>query len=110
MMSYENDMMRILRESEKCNIMLLFTSEEEALSAASNFRKAMTKSIKDTRDKTVLQTAAGFHIYFKSIQFVKRGLDGIRAKVIICIPILEYISVHCGGVCTIKQFREQEVL
>ena len=67
MMFYENDMMRILRESEKYNIMLLFASEEEALSAANNFRKAMTESIKDTRDKTVLQTAAGFYIYCKSI-------------------------------------------
>ena len=47
MMFYENDMMRILRESEKYNIMLLFASEEEALSAANNFRKAMTESIKE---------------------------------------------------------------
>ena len=103
----ESDMIRILRESEEHNVILLFASPEEALAAANDFRRAMFKSVKETGNKTVLRTAAGFRIYFKSIQFVKKGY-GIRAKVIICIPILEYISVHCGGICTIKQFREQE--
>lgn len=109
MMFSKSDMVRILRESEKHNVILLFESQEEALSATNEFRKEMPQCM-NTGNKTVLRTAAGFHIHFIRIQSVKNRLDGIRAKVIICIPILEHISVYCGGVCTIKQFREQEVL
>lgn len=106
----EDDAIRILRAGEQSNVLLLFATTEEALSAANNFRKTMTESVKDTADKSVLRTKKGFRIYFKSIQFIKCGLDGIEARVIICIPILEYISIRCGGVCTIKRFREREVL
>ncbi len=106
----ENDVIRILRAGEQGNVILLFETTEEALSVANKFRKIMNESAKNTANKLVLLTETGFCIYFKSIQSIKYGLDGIEARVIICIPILEYISVHYGGVCTIKQFREQEEL
>lgn len=106
----ERDVIRILRAGEQGNVILLFETTEEALSAANKFRKTMTKSVKDTENKLVLRTKTGFYIYFKSIQSIKGRTDGIKARVIICIPILEYISEHYGGVCTIKQFRKREVL
>lgn len=105
-----NDAKRILKESRKYNVMLLFMSQEEAMLAANEFRKAIPESVINTKDKTVLRTIAGFCIYFKSIQHVKRQIDGIRARIIICIPLLEYMCVHKDGVCTIKQLREQEEL
>ncbi len=105
----KSDMIRILKESKKYNILLLFESQEEALSAVNKFRQAMPQCL-NTGNKTVLRTAEGLRIYFKSIQSVKRELGGIRARVIICMPILESINVYCGGICTMKQFKEQEVL
>lgn len=107
MMFSKRDMTRILRESEKYNVVLLFASQEEALSATNEFRKEMPQCL-NTGNKTVLRTAAGFRIHFINIQSVKNRMDGIRAKVIICIPVLEQISAYRGGVCTMKQFREQE--
>ena len=67
---------QVLRESEKHNVMFLFRSQEEALSTANDFREAMSENVKDTADKTTLKTMAGSYIYFKDIQFLKKGWMG----------------------------------
>lgn len=104
----EKDIKQILHEGGKYNILLLFASHNDALEAAGIFRKTMPGSVNDTGDKTVLQTMEGHYIYFRSIQIVAKSIDGIKARVIICMPVLEYISGHFVEVCTIKQFRKQE--
>lgn len=104
----KKDMKQILHEGGKYNILLLFASHPAALEAAGEFRKTMYGSIGDTGDKTTLKTAEGHYIFFRSIQTVGRTVDGMKARVIICMPMLEYISGHFAEVCTIKQFKEQE--
>lgn len=108
MMFSEKDIKQILHEGGKYNILLLFASHKDALEAAGVFRKTMPRSVNDTGDKTVLKTMEGHYIYFRSIQIVAKRLDGIKARVIVCMPMLEYISGYFAEVCTIRQFRKQE--
>lgn len=109
MLFSKSDIVRILKESEKYNLIFLFAKKKDAIDAANELRRNLPDSV-NTKYATILQMPTGRRVYFKSVQFIEDNMSGIEAKVIICIPILEYASRRCGGVWTMKQFKEQEGL
>lgn len=104
----ETSIKRILSECEKHNIMIVMGTLEEARRAAYQFAEAAGDRVKRVSNEFTLITKKEGLIYFKSVGQIRRGLGGYRARVIIDIPVLECVSVECGGMCTMKQFWTEQ--
>lgn len=96
----------ILRRSNKTNFVFLMASHRDAEAAAKEVEELSGGDAKRKNGDTV-ETCTGAMIYFRGIGEAQGRMDGIRGRVIIHIPYLEYIGKPYGSVKTFKQFIEE---
>lgn len=101
------DVEMFLKESENCDLIIMFKSTEEAKRAAKEFGEKAGNKVKFVANWTTIRTESKNIIYFKSVGTTSRCMDGYRGRVIIHIPELEITSKQSGHVCTMRQLQEK---
>lgn len=96
----------ILRRSNKTNFVFLMASHRDAEAAAKEVEELSGGDAK-RKSRDTLETYTGAMIYFRGIGEAQERMDGIRGRVIIHIPYLEYIGKPYGNVKTFSQFIEE---